>query len=110
MGSHYAVRKLRTDQISQVFPLAELLSENLTEEQWSEYAADLLASAGDEAWMSALGDGWVSPSYGVKVKAPVLNFIHQGPLRPLMVAIMPAEGAPDDPVQWLADAAGDFPA
>lgn len=48
MGSHYVVRKLRTDQISQVFPLAELLSDNLTEEQWSEYAADLLATAGDE--------------------------------------------------------------
>ncbi len=70
----------------------------------------LLASAGDDAWMSALGDGWVSPSYGVKVKAPVLNFIHQGPLRPLMVAIMPAEGAPKDPVQWLADAAEDLTA
>ena len=74
----------------------------------------LLASHGDGAWTGLLGEGWVSPSYGVKTKAPVLNFINQGPLRPLMVAIMPAEGAPDDPVAWLAEAAagmaGDFPA
>lgn len=48
MSSPYVVRKLRTDQISQVFPLAELLSESLTERQWSDYAAALLASAGDE--------------------------------------------------------------
>lgn len=77
-------------------------------------AVFLLVSDGGDAWMAALGDGWVSPGYGVKIKAPVINFINQGPLRPLRVAIMPASGAPDNPVQWLAEAAagltGDFPA
>ena len=69
----------------------------------------VLAFQHSDAWTSALGDGWVSPSYGVKHPAPVLNFIRQGPLEPLAVALMPANGAPADPHQWLADAVRRLP-
>ena len=60
-------------------------------------------------WTVSLGEGWVSPSYGVKHPAQVLNFIHQGALAPLAVALMPADGAPDDPLQWLRTLAADSP-
>jgi hypothetical protein len=73
----------------------------------------LLVADMGENWTSSLGDGWVSPSYGVKHPAKVLNFIRRGPMLPLAVAIMPAGmdagGAPDDPLQWLRDAAGAVP-
>ena len=68
----------------------------------------LLVSDGDDAWVSALGEGWVSPSYGVKVKAPVLNFLLEGELKPLLVGLMPAQGAPKDPRAWLAETAADL--
>ena len=45
---------------------------------------------------------------GIKHPARVLNFVHQGTLAPLAVGPMPAEGAPDDPVTWLTEAAQDF--
>ncbi len=60
-------------------------------------------------WAVSLGEGWVSPSYGVKHPAKVLNFIHQGALAPLAVAVMPADAAPDDPQVWLADILEGFP-
>ena len=56
-------------------------------------------------WTVSLGEGWVSPSYGIKHPAQVWNFIHQGALAPLAVAVMPADGAPDDPLEWLKDKA-----
>jgi hypothetical protein len=61
------------------------------------------AGGGDEngGWTVSLGEGWVSPSYGVKHPAKVLNFIHQGALAPLAVAVMPADTAPENPLQWL---------
>ncbi|MCH7936344.1 MAG: alginate lyase family protein [Proteobacteria bacterium] len=65
----------------------------------------LLVSDGGDAWKASLGEGWVSPSYGIKHPARVLNFVHQGALAPLAVALMPAEGVPDDPVNWLREAA-----
>jgi hypothetical protein len=40
-------------------------------------------------WTLAIGTGWVSPSYGVKVEAPRLMWTRQGPLRPLRVEIAP---------------------
>lgn len=48
MGDKFVVRQLKPSQISQVFPLAELLAEGLSAEQWSDYAAALIESAGDE--------------------------------------------------------------
>ena len=65
----------------------------------------LLVSDGGDAWNVSLGEGWVSPSYGVKHPAQVLNFIHQGTLVPLSVALMPALGAPENPVKWLSETA-----
>ena len=62
----------------------------------------LLAALDVEAWSAAVGDGWVSPRYGVKVPAKVVNFIRDGALKPLAVALLPAAGAPDDPRRWLA--------
>jgi len=84
--------------------------------QWRLKAGDreflLVFDAGGEgtgAWTAALGDGWVSPSYGVKHPAQVLNFIRRGPLLPLSLALMPADAAPDDPAQWLAGVLEGFP-
>jgi len=57
----------------------------------------------------SLGEGWVSPSYGVKHPAQVLNFIHQGALAPLAVALTPADGAPENPLEWLRNLAADSP-
>jgi hypothetical protein len=68
----------------------------------------VLVSDGGEDWTETLGDGWVSPSYGVKQAAQVLNFFRHGALKPLAVAIMPADGAPGDPAAWLAGAIEDF--
>ncbi|MBT7941755.1 MAG: alginate lyase family protein [Alphaproteobacteria bacterium] len=68
----------------------------------------LLVCNGGEDWTATLGDGWVSPSYGVKHPAKVLNFFRHGPLLPLAVAILPAEDAPDDPLAWLAETVEGF--
>lgn len=65
----------------------------------------LLVSVAGDAWIASLGEGWVSPTYGIKHPARVLNFVHQGALAPLAVAFMPADGAPEDPVTWLREAA-----
>ncbi|MDA1090700.1 MAG: alginate lyase family protein [Proteobacteria bacterium] len=67
----------------------------------------VIADVGDD-WTATLGDGWVSPSYGIKHPARVLNFIRHGPLAPLAVGFLPADDAPDDPLQWLADAVAGF--
>jgi len=55
-----------------------------------------------EQWSAALGDGWVSPRYGVKAPAKVVNFVRDGRPKPLAVALLPAAGAPADPRRWLA--------
>lgn len=65
----------------------------------------LLVCDGGDDWKASLGEGWVSPSYGIKHPAQVLNFVRQGPLMPLAVALMPALGAPEDPLVWLREAA-----
>lgn len=62
-----------------------------------------------ENWTATQGDGWVSPSYGVKQPAKVLNFIRRGPLVGLAVGLMPADAASDDPLQWLRDIAAATP-
>jgi len=61
----------------------------------------VLVSDMGENWTANLGDGWVSPSYGVKHPITVFNFIRRGPLKPLAVAIMSTDGAPDEPLEWL---------
>jgi hypothetical protein len=53
-------------------------------------------------WTAALGDGWVSPRYGVKQQAGVLNFIRDGALATLAVGLLPAADAPADLGRWLA--------
>ncbi len=70
----------------------------------------LLASNGGKSWTGALGEGWVSASYGIKKKAPVLNFISGGALEPLLVGIMPVENAPENIQHWLRESAAKFPA
>ena len=56
-----------------------------------------------------MGEGWVSASYGIKKKAPVLNFISGGALEPLLVGIMPVENAPENIQDWLRESAAKFP-
>jgi len=65
----------------------------------------LLVWRNHEDWNTELEDGWVSPSYGIKLPASVLIFSRAGPVKPLMVGIMPEAAAPSDPNQWLAEAA-----
>jgi uncharacterized heparinase superfamily protein len=43
-----------------------------------------------EDWTLALGTGWISPSYGVKVEASRLEWTRDGALRPLQMRIEPA--------------------
>ena len=58
-----------------------------------------IREAGD--WQATIEHGWYSPSYGVKRESRTLVFIRDGSLAPLTVGIVPAVGAPMDPVQWL---------
>jgi hypothetical protein len=43
-----------------------------------------------ELWSFEVRDGWVSPSYGIKLQAPRLEWLRVGDLRPLRVEIEPA--------------------
>jgi len=52
-------------------------------------------------WSANLEDGWVSPSYGIKHPNKVLNFYRNGPLKSLVISIMPADSLPEDPIKWL---------
>jgi hypothetical protein len=65
----------------------------------------LLVALNPGEWTAALGDGWVSPRYGVKEKARVLNFIRRGSLASLAVGLMPMDAAPADSQAWLAEQA-----
>ncbi|MEE8352744.1 MAG: alginate lyase family protein, partial [Rhodospirillales bacterium] len=81
--------------------------------QWTLSAAGkkfLLVLNASEHWTAAIGEGWVSPSYGIKIKASVLNFLSNGALEPLLVGIMPADNAANDPQGWLRKMAKEFPA
>ena len=61
-------------------------------------------------WATAIIDAEVSPSYGVKHATKALAFERQGSLQPLAVALVPAIGAPPEPVRWLQSiVAGRFP-
>ncbi|MDA0306054.1 MAG: alginate lyase family protein [Proteobacteria bacterium] len=79
--------------------------------QWTLSAGGkkfLLVSNGGDHWTAAMGEGWVSPSYGIKKKAPVLNFLLSGALQPLLVGIMPADNIPDNIQEWLEESAAKF--
>jgi hypothetical protein len=54
-----------------------------------------------DGWISLIREGWVSPSYGVKEKAWIIEFSHGGPLKNLTIGIYLAEQAPNDPKAWL---------
>ena len=58
--------------------------------------------AADDGWTRAMEDGWISPSYGVKVPTSVLVFSADG-LRPLRVVFVPEAALPDHPGRWLRD-------
>jgi hypothetical protein len=45
-------------------------------------------------WSAEVGDGWISPSYGVRRPRRVLALRRRGPLRPLAVLIEPEGAAP----------------
>ncbi len=43
-----------------------------------------------DSWTCEVEEGWVSPSYGVKLPAPRLRWVRTGDLRPLRVEIQPS--------------------
>ena len=43
-----------------------------------------------ESWSCTIGEGWVSPSYGIKLRAPRLEWERTGDLLPLRVEIEPS--------------------
>ena len=57
----------------------------------------------DADWQVNNRKGWISPSYGVKLERPVIEFQRSGALSSLRVGIYPAEQAPDNPQDWLAN-------
>ncbi|MCK9294002.1 MAG: heparinase II/III family protein [Desulfobulbaceae bacterium] len=61
----------------------------------------LLAWQGDAAWKLNIGDGWVSPSYGVRYPIVRLDFVRTGTLSPLAVVMMPEKNVPPDIDDWL---------
>ncbi len=61
-----------------------------------------LVCHGDGEWQGSVRSGWMSPSYGVKLERPVLEFQCSGSLSSLSVGIYPAEQAPEDSQSWLA--------
>lgn len=61
----------------------------------------LLAWQGDAAWELNIGEGWLSPSYGVKHPIVRLEFVRTGKLSPLTVALMPEQNVPADIGDWM---------
>ncbi|MDP6258722.1 MAG: heparinase II/III family protein, partial [Rhodospirillales bacterium] len=57
----------------------------------------------DADWQVNNRKGWISPSYGVKLERPVIEFQRSGALSSLRVGIYPAEQAPDNPQNWLVN-------
>jgi uncharacterized heparinase superfamily protein len=65
----------------------------------------LLVWRAAEPWQATVRGSWWSPSYGIKHPARALEFVREGALAALAVAILPASGAPDDASAWLGDQA-----
>ena len=56
-------------------------------------------------WSSRTIPGWVSPSYGRRERASVIEFVRAGELRPLLVVCVP-EAAADRGLEWARSALG----
>jgi len=54
-------------------------------------------------WSSTIKSGWVSPSYGVKLKRSVLEFSSVGALKTLAIGIFPENQMPDDIGKWFEE-------
>jgi uncharacterized heparinase superfamily protein len=63
----------------------------------------LLVWRAAEPWQPTVRGSWRSPSYGVKHPARVLEFVREGALAALAVAVLPASRAPDNAAAWLGD-------
>jgi len=57
---------------------------------------------GEGEWSATVEDGWVSPSYGIKVPRRVLRLHHDRPLMPIAVGVLPEADAPADLRGWLS--------
>jgi uncharacterized heparinase superfamily protein len=53
-----------------------------------------------QPWSVDVADSWISPSYGVKVAAPRLEFTREGSLAELLMVIAPATDKSDDVLRW----------
>jgi hypothetical protein len=63
----------------------------------------LLVWRAAEPWQATVRGSWWSPSYGVKHSARALEFVREGALAALAVAILPASRTPDNATAWLGD-------
>jgi len=63
----------------------------------------LLVWESDLLWRLDIGEGWVSPSYGVKHRIKRLEFVRQGVLAPLSMVLMPEENQPADIARWTRE-------
>tara|TARA_R110000787_G_scaffold23762_2_gene67594 strand:+ start:8176 stop:10257 length:2082 start_codon:yes stop_codon:yes gene_type:complete len=78
--------------------------ENIRAGVWRLQSSDsrfLMINAYADSWQAKLENGEVSPAYGIEVETQMLAFRRNGPLQPLVLAIIPEHGAPPDPVRWL---------
>lgn len=60
----------------------------------------MVASSPDD-WEGKIGEGFYSPSYGIRQKTTSLTFSRTGSLKPLAIALMTTDRLPPDPVYWL---------
>jgi hypothetical protein len=61
-----------------------------------------LAIAWNDDWAAELREGWLSPSYGVRVSRPVLELRRSGELRTLATSITAVEKRPTDVTAFTA--------
>ncbi|MDH5511128.1 MAG: heparinase II/III family protein [Nitrospinota bacterium] len=57
-------------------------------------------------WSARTVKGWFAPRYGVKLERPVVEFSGRVGPRKLLVVIMPAERAPQAPIEYAAEILG----
>ncbi len=62
-----------------------------------------LIAGGSSKWQTNLIQSSISPSYGVVVECPVLEFFHHGPLEVLAIGIYPVRYSPSNPLNWLGE-------
>lgn len=78
----------------------EMIGEGVWRVSNNEKDFRLVYSGGDE-WWAEIGDGWVSPQYGVKTSCRVLTFTQKNGVKPLRIGLYPLASAPKDPIEWL---------